>query len=230
MDFFDSDDPLSLGSDFTSTFIDSTVQLSPGPCSEDSLGSTVPEQDGYCSAAEETDDSEVAARYTEYATYGVNSHFPFGRSASYSAGRYAYLESALTAADYMVLEAGGTSDVSAKQTAIRTAAVDFGQIVAQATFNEGYGAVLSAGVLTAAQSALSAGDQAALYGDYTTALDNYEQVGALILPEMFPEFVNPMDPCAVASVPSSSVLSRFVLIWALFLIGGPLGFVVYRRR
>ena len=228
-DFFDSDDPLSLGSDFTSTFIDSRVQLSPGPCSEDSLGSTVPEQDGYCSAAEETDDSEVAARYTEYATYGVDSRFPFGRSASYSAGRYAYLESALTAADYMVLEAGGTSDIAAKQTAIRTAAVDFGQIVAQATFNEGYGAVLSAGVLTAAQSALSAGDQAALYGDYSTALDHYEQVGALILPEMFPEFVNPTDPCAVASVPASSALSRFVLIWVFFLIGGPLGFLVYRR-
>lgn len=230
VDFFDSDDPLSLGSDFTSTFVDSRVQLSPGPCSEDSLGSTVPAQEGYCAAAEETDDSEVSARYTEYATYGVDSYFPFGRSASYSASRYAYLDAALTAADYMVLEAGGTSDISAKQTAIRNAAVDFGQIVAQATFNEGYAAVLGAGVLNAAQSALSAGDQAALYGDYTTALDNYEQVGALILPEMFPGFVNPTDPCSVSSVPSSSVLGRFVLIWALFLIGGPLGFVVYRRR
>ena len=230
VDFFDSDDPLSLGSDFTSTFVDSRVQLSPGPCSEDSLGSTVPAQEGYCAAAEETDDSEVSARYTEYATYGVDSYFPFGRSASYSASRYAYLDAALTAADYMVLEAGGTSDISAKQTAIRNAAVDFGQIVAQATFNEGYAAVLGAGVLSAAQSALSAGDQAALYGDYTTALDNYEQVGALILPEMFPGFVNPTDPCSVSSVPSSSVLGRFVLIWALFLIGGPLGFVVYRRR
>jgi hypothetical protein len=229
-DFFNSDDPLFHGTDYTSTFVSSVVALPPGPCSAPAMSFNDTYQEGYCAAAEATDDPQVAFRYTEYAMYGVDEVFPFGRNAGYSSGRYAFLKAGLAAAESMVLEYGGTSDISAKQVIIREAAADFGRIVASAAIDEAYAAGVPSDILTVAQNALSSGDTAVDYGDYTTGVAYYEDVSQVLLPEMFPEFANPTNPCSVVAVPSGSLVSNFVLVLALILVGSSLCVLGIRRR
>ena len=211
-----------MGVDYTTTFGSSTVNLPNGPCSGTAVGFEETTQEMYCSAAEESTDAYAALRYTELATYGVDPVFPFGRNSIYSSSRYTYLKDGLTAADAMTLEYGGTSDVSAKQGYIHEAAKEIGRAVAAATITEATSMGVSAALITQAEGALNSGDTAVSYGDYMEGVAYYDDVGQILLSEMFPEFVNPTNPCSVTAVPAGSLVSRFILILVLMLIGGPL--------
>jgi hypothetical protein len=215
--YFNGDDPLLLGTDFQTNGTFSQWPLRHGACTgtrasfEDTL-------EMYCSAAESSSaDPEVSLRYIEYATHGVDFDFPFGRSASYASGRYNYLQEALNEADVLAVEPGGTADIPALQALIRNAATDFARIVAQATVDEAIAASVSAGVIAAAQNDLSAGDTEVSLGEYVSALGFYENVGQILLPVMFPDYVNPEDPC-LANVPASSDVGRFILVSMIVLI------------
>lgn len=118
----------------------------------------------------------------------------------------------------MTLESGGTSDIATKQASIRTAAADIGRVVAAATIDEAIAMAIAPSSITAAQSALADGDTAIGYGDYTLGVAYYDDVGQLLLPAMFPEFVSPSSPCA-AAVPTASTVNRFLLIGLLALLG-----------
>lgn len=217
-DFFNSDDVLVLNTDFTTTGAFSTVALPAGPCSSTASGYKETTQQMFCSASLQTTDSDAALRYVELATYGVDGDFPFGRNYTYSSGRYAMLKTALTDADAMTLESGGTSDIAAKQGSIRTAAADIGRVVAAATIDEAIAMAIAPSSITAAQSALAAGDTAIGYGDYTLGVAYYDDVGQLLLPAMFPEFASPSSPCSTA-VPAGSAVNRLLLIGLLALLG-----------
>ncbi|HUU45358.1 MAG TPA: hypothetical protein VM118_06455 [Acidobacteriota bacterium] len=202
-DFLNYDDPLFYGADYDLKWTYDQIPLPNGPCGGDkSTDFRTTEGWAYCLAASQlaSSDTTVANLYVEYATYGVDSRFPFSRNAEYASGRFDLLREMLYAASLYDFEADDDGDpsksASPMATRFKTASAEIAGIIADSTIWEAnlMGVVPPELMAEAERFAHLAGDALAK-GQYNAAINLYEDATVLLLPVMFPGFVYPYDYC-----------------------------------